>query len=82
MQAKRKFSQYDVIRLKSLPSRLVSALDSFNLRPARVGDVACIVEVYEAPPGYELECSDDNGITEWLLAFSEDEADFELVTPA
>jgi hypothetical protein len=57
-------------------------LDSFNLRPARVGDVACIVEVYEAPPGYELECSDDNGITEWLLAFSEDEADFELVTPA
>jgi hypothetical protein len=57
-------------------------LDPFNLRPPRVGDVATIIEVYDTPPGYELECSGEGGITEWMLSFSSEEADFELIPRA
>lgn len=81
-QSPHQFSQYDVVRLESIPSITVDASDPFNLRSPRVGDIATIIEVYANPPGYELECSGEGGITEWMLAFSPEEADFELVTPA
>lgn len=82
MQPLRQFSQYDVVKLKTLPSSRVDASDPFNRRSPRVGDVATIIEVYETPPGYELECSGEGGITEWMLAFSPEEADFELLASA
>jgi len=72
------FKQYDVVRLKGIPSP-----DKFNaefdLRSPVVGDVATIVEVYKNPPGYELECSDSEGVTQWLIAWGPDEIELELL---
>lgn len=53
---------------------------SLGNRAPQIGDVATIVEVYDTPGlGYELECSDKNGITEWLVSFSSEDAEFELI---
>lgn len=73
-----KFSQYDVVRLTSLRAPLPGKDDEFNLRSPIVGDVATIVEIYSDPPGYELECSDVNGITQWLIALRPDDIKLEL----
>ncbi len=72
------FKQYDVVRLKALNERPSTPVDEFNLRRPRVGDIATIVEIYSSPSGYELECSDANGITQWLIAFGPAEAELEL----
>jgi hypothetical protein len=53
--------------------------DAFNLRQPAIGDVATIVEIYSNPPGYELERNDENGITQWLLAFGPDDVELDLV---
>lgn len=73
------FLQYDAVRIKRLPLSVTIASDVFNLRPPRVGDVACIVDIYANPPGYELECSDADGITQWLVAFAPDEVELECL---
>lgn len=52
--------------------------DEFNLRQPEVGDIATIVELYSSPSGYELECSDANGITQWLMAFRPEDVVLEL----
>lgn len=44
-----------------------------DIREPRVGDVAWVIEIYEDPPGYYLECSDKQGVTEWLQIFSPEE---------
>jgi hypothetical protein len=62
------FKLYDEVRLKAFNAAVPSA-DAFNLRPPEGGDVATIVEIYSSPPGYELECSDADGITQWLITF-------------
>lgn len=72
------FKQYDSVRIAGLKAPLIEFHDTFNLRRPEVGDVACIVEVYSNPDGYELECS-DAGITQWLIAFGPDEIELELV---
>jgi hypothetical protein len=41
--------------------------------------VATIVEIYLEPPGYELECSDGCGVTQWLMAFGLGDVELELV---
>jgi len=64
------FEQYDVVRVKALRKPVHVEPDGINRRAPRVGDVAAILEVYDDPPGYELECSGTDGITEWLCAFS------------
>jgi hypothetical protein len=73
------FAQYDVVRVKALRKQVVVEQDAFNKRNPMIGDVATIVEVYTSPPGYELECSDADGITEWLLAFAPEEIVLEKV---
>lgn len=72
------FKQYDVVKLKAVTSQANTIVDEFNLRQPVVGDVATIIEVYLSPPGYELECSDSNGITQWLVAFDLDDVELEL----
>ncbi|OWY27391.1 hypothetical protein [Herbaspirillum robiniae] len=74
-----KFKQYDVVKLKgwNVPPKAVE--DQFNLRLPVVGDIAVIIEVYTEPPGYELECSDDAGITQWLIAFQPLDIELELI---
>ncbi|SHG63732.1 hypothetical protein SAMN05428948_1386 [Massilia sp. CF038] len=74
-----KIKLYDAVRIKGLSQPHVFESDCFNMRQPRVGDVAYVIEIYEGPPGYELECSGENGITEWLLAFSPEEVELEKV---
>jgi hypothetical protein len=50
-----------------------------DIRPPQAGDVAWVIEVYDYPSGYELECSDKNGITEWMQAFSPAEITLEKI---
>ncbi len=70
---------FDVVKVKALLGPKEEVRDGFNLRNPMAGDVAAIVMVYENPSGYELECVDEQGITQWLLAFGPDEIDLEPV---
>jgi len=74
------FKQYDVVRVIGIKSNQIFQPDSFNRRGPRIGDLATILEIYSEPFGYELECSDPNGITEWLGGFGPDEMELELAT--
>jgi len=74
-----KFAQYDVVRLVAIRRPLTESDDAFNLCRPVVGDVVTIVEIYSTPPGYELECSDGSGTTQWLMAFAPNEIELELV---
>ena len=72
--------QYNTVKLKEIKKQFYRNDMSVAEREPRVGDIAAIVEVYENPSlGYELECVDKNGITQWLATFSPDDAEFELV---
>jgi len=73
-----KLKQYDTVKLIGLHVPTPLLADAFNLRQPVIGDVAAIVEVYSNPSGYELECSDRNGITQWLMAFRPDDIELEL----
>ena len=75
-----KFNQYSVVKIISI-NRKINADDfDLNKRAPKVGDIATIIEIYEKPSlGYELECTDKNGITEWLATFAPEDADFELI---
>ena len=73
------FKQYDAVRLKRINVQIPCADEEFNLRPPKIDDLACIIEVYTNPFGYELECSDANGITQWLMSFGPEDVELELV---
>ena len=73
------FKQYDVVKIKNFTTKKRKRGDVFNKRSPKVGDVATIVELYKDPLGYELECCDANGITEWLIAFQPNEVELELI---
>lgn len=62
-------AQYDIARVTQLRTAGPQLVDAFNLRAPAVGDIATVLEIYDNPPGYELECSDENGITQWQMAF-------------
>lgn len=64
---------YDCVRITALVKPVEFVPDCFNTREARVGDVAYVIEIYENPIGYELECSAENGTTEWLRSFTPEE---------
>ena len=70
---------YDVVRLTALLQPADFKPDGVSVRAPRIGDVATIVEVYESPPGYELECSGSDGITEWLRAFAPSDVELEKI---
>ncbi|MFC0351067.1 hypothetical protein [Undibacterium danionis] len=73
------FKIYDVVRLIAINSDELCLGDAFNTRPPQVGDIATILEIYDNPPGFELECSDKLGGTVWLLGFQEKDVQLELV---
>jgi hypothetical protein len=73
------FAQYDVVKVKSFLTEKLAEVDACNRRPPRVGDVATVIEIYSNPIGYELECSDTDGITEWMIAFEPHEVELELI---
>ena len=68
---------YEKVIVEELRQPVRFGLD--DIRPPQVGDVASVIEIYDNPPGYELECSDKNGITEWMHAFSPEEIKLENV---
>lgn len=73
---------YEAYRIKEFRQAVRSDLGDGDVRKPQVGDIAWVIEIYEDPLGYELECSDKNGITEWMKVFSPDEIVLEkLVTP-
>ncbi len=75
-----KYKQYSTVKLKEIKRQFNNNDLSVGERTPQVGDVAAIVEVYENPSlGYELECVDENGITQWLVTFSPEDAEFELI---
>ena len=74
------FEQYSMVRLKKINKEFSNKELLFDKRKPQVGDLATIIEIYHTPRlGYELECSNENGITEWLITFSPEDAVFELV---
>ena len=65
------FSQYDVVRVVSILDKASVLVDALNCRrPPKVGDLATILEVYNDPYGFELECSDSDGYTVWLGGYT------------
>jgi hypothetical protein len=72
------FKQYDAVKLMRINVQIPDEDVESNLRPPKIGDIAYIIEVYVNPPGYELECSDEHGITQWLMSFGPDDVEMEL----
>jgi hypothetical protein len=68
---------YEPVRITKL--RQAGRVEKGDIREPRVGDVAWVIEIFENPPGYYLECSDREGMTEWLQIFSPDEIELENV---
>lgn len=75
-----KYKQYSEVKLKKINRHFSKEGLYFDKRAPQVGDVATIIEIYESPSlGYELECSDENGITEWMVTFSPEEVELEII---
>lgn len=72
------FKQYDEVRIMAFRVEQTALAGESNLRQPEVGDIATIIELYSSPSGYELECSDANGITQWLMAFRPEDVVLEL----
>jgi len=69
--------QFDKVRIVAL--RAPRAVSLVGSRSPQVGDVATVVDVYDHPPGYELECVTPQGETLWLESFAHDEVSLELL---
>jgi hypothetical protein len=72
-----KIKQYDVVRVASIIGKGPQGL--LGKRPPLIGDIACVVEIYTHPRGYELECVSSEGETEWLASFSAEDVTLEYV---
>jgi hypothetical protein len=69
--------QFDRVRIVALRRDRASPL--VGSRSPQVGDVATVVDLYNRPPGDELECATAEGDTLWLESFTVDEVSLELV---
>ena len=74
-----KLAQYDLVKVMKIRCENAFQQDQFNRRAPNIGDIATVVEVYHEPPGYELECSDDQGVTEWLMGFRIGDIELEMI---
>lgn len=61
--------QYDVIKIVEFNVQQAAFSDESNLRQPSAGKGRIIIEVYSLSTGYELECSNEDGITQWIVAF-------------
>lgn len=76
------FKQYDVVRILEIlnPVKMNSCGSGMGCSYPKVGDVGTIVEIYTDPcVGYDIECSDDDGVTQWLTVFEPSEIELELI---
>jgi hypothetical protein len=69
--------QFDRVRILALRDNQASSL--VGSRSPQVGDIATVVDLYNHPLGYELECTTPQGKTLWLESFAHDEVSLELV---
>lgn len=69
--------QYSVVKIKTLKKKFEHTELSFGSRAPRVGDIATVIDVYDG--AFDLECSDENGITIWLEVFKPSDAELELM---
>lgn len=75
------FKQYDFVEILN-----IHKLEGFNLdkginrRKPQLGDRAFIIEIYSKPySGYELECSDSEGVSSWMHAFKPEDIELKLI---
>ena len=74
------FKQYDVVKVIEILNPTKALKSEFDFRAPETGDVATIVEVYSKPYlGYELECCNEDGITQWLVTFEPSEINMVLL---
>ena len=74
------FKQYDVVKIVELLNPAKALKSEFDFRAPKVGDIATIVEIYSTPClGYELECCNKEGITQWLVTFEPSEINMVLL---
>ena len=71
--------QFDVVKIISIHKENIVSGSAQNMRRPKIGDLATIIEIYQDPKGYELECVDNDGNTIWISAFSLTEIELELV---
>lgn len=75
------FKPYDIVRIVELRKDIPFKIVSPSSRVPQVNDVATIVELYTSPKdGFELECTNANGQTEWLESFASSDVELELVS--
>jgi len=64
----KKFDKVRIIKIRNINMKLRSRLE---VATPKAGDIAVTIDVYERLIlGYELECSDKDGISQWQLAFT------------
>jgi hypothetical protein len=64
----KKFDKVKIIKIRNLNMKLRSRLE---VATPKADDTAVTIDAYESPIlGYELECSDIDGISQWQLAFT------------
>ena len=69
--------QFDKVRILGLRDNRAPSL--VGSRSPQVGDIATVVDLYDHPPGYELECVTPRGETLWLESFADGEVSLEVV---
>ena len=77
------FKQYDVIRVLDItnPEKLKGCESGLGYSAPKVGDIGTIVEIYTTPSlGYDIECCDEKGCTEWLVVFEPSDIEMEVVS--
>ncbi|MCB8962236.1 MAG: hypothetical protein H6651_18140 [Ardenticatenales bacterium] len=72
---------YCEVRLTKIGKRFPAGPPTLGQRAPQIGDLATIIEIYDNPPGYELECFDDAGRLVWLATFKQGEVAWEWVSP-
>ncbi len=74
------FKQYDIVKIFKFKDSISWSDDGISKREPQIGDIATIIEIYNSPAlGYELECINDAGDTEWLHSFGADELELEFI---
>jgi hypothetical protein len=77
-----RITQYSTVKIVALHRKFdeSNVQRGFDRRLPQIGDLATVVEVYRSPTlGYELECSNSDATSEWLITFSLGDAEFEVV---
>jgi len=78
-----KFNQYDFVKIVRINKQFSKEECTLGKRIPKVGDKASIIEVYEKPClGYELESTNEQGETNWLVTINSEDLEMELIAPS